>query len=199
MIMGGMFFRKTFSRGFLVVVPMGIMVMLVSRAVRALGGVLTPLMSRLSLPTFFPVVVAVLMLLSVCFLTGLVLQTRLARRAVERFEREVLGRVPGYSLIKSVSSRAMGATEGTAFAPAMFETDEGLLPAFIVEEHADGSATLFVPAVPTPAVGQIYIVERERVHRVDVPFGTAVRCISKWGVGSGKLLEAMHRNGTGPG
>jgi hypothetical protein len=48
-----------------------------------------------------------------------------------------------------------------------------------------------VPSVPTPAAGAIYIIARERVHLVDVPFTKAVSVISKWGAGAGELLKAM--------
>ena len=35
------------------------------------------------------------------------------------------------------------------------------------------------------------IIAKERVHRVDVSFATAVRVISKWGAGSSELLARM--------
>ncbi len=66
----------------------------------------------------------------------------------------------------------------------------------MVEEHADGSYTVFVPSVPTPAAGSVYILERARVHLVDVPFTQAVSVISKWGAGSRDLVAAMRRQGT---
>ena len=66
-----------------------------------------------------------------------------------------------------------------------------LVPAFVVEKHADGRYTVFVPSAPTPAVGAIYIIPKERVHFVDAPFLTAVKCVSSWGAGSAELLKAM--------
>ncbi|HEY3186986.1 MAG TPA: hypothetical protein VGJ70_05905, partial [Solirubrobacteraceae bacterium] len=62
---------------------------------------------------------------------------------------------------------------------------------FVVEEHPDGRYTVFVPAVPTPAVGAVYIMDRRRVHLLDVPFAHAVRSITQWGAGSGELLRAV--------
>jgi uncharacterized membrane protein len=63
-----------------------------------------------------------------------------------------------------------------------------------VEEHEDGSYTVFVPAVPTATVGAVYILPRARVHPVDVPFWKAVKCVTRWGAGSGELLRAMRRD-----
>ena len=65
------------------------------------------------------------------------------------------------------------------------------MPAFIVEELDDEHYVIFVPSVPTPAAGAIYIMARERVHLVDVPFTKAASVISKWGVGAGDLQKAL--------
>jgi uncharacterized membrane protein len=77
------------------------------------------------------------------------------------------------------------------FAAALVELEDALVPAFIVEEHPDGRYTVFVPSVPTPAAGAIYILDAARVHLVDVSFTTAVSVISRWGAGSWELLAAM--------
>lgn len=94
-------------------------------------------------------------------------------------------------MVRSVSRRIGNVEEGEKFSPALVEIEGALVPAFIVEEHADGRYTVFVPSAPTPAVGAIYIIPRDRVHIVDAPFLTAVKCVSTWGVGSEELLRAM--------
>ena len=50
------------------------------------------------------------------------------------------------------------------------ELEDALSPAFIIEELEDGRYTVLVPSVPTPAAGALFILPRERVHPVDVPF-----------------------------
>ena len=39
--------------------------------------------------------------------------------------------------------------------------------------------------------GAILIMPLERVHEIDVPIGTILGCVSKWGTGAGELLAAM--------
>jgi len=86
--------------------------------------------------------------------------------------------------------------------PAMYESDEGLLLAFIIEEFSDGRYTVFVPSIPTPLAGAVYIVEQKRVHPLDVPFTDALKTVSRWGSGAKDLVTAMERGararGTGP-
>jgi uncharacterized membrane protein len=50
---------------------------------------------------------------------------------------------------------------------------------------------VFVPSVPTPAAGAVYILPKERVHLVDIPFSKAVSVISKWGSGARDLRAAI--------
>ena len=68
-----------------------------------------------------------------------------------------------------------------------------LVPAFIIEELEDGRYTVFVPSIPTPFAGAVYILDRQRVHPVHVPFTDAVRVVSKWGSGAKDLVAAMDR------
>jgi uncharacterized membrane protein len=55
--------------------------------------------------------------------------------------------------------------------------------------------TVFVPSVPTPAAGAIYILPRERVHQVDISFARAAAVITKWGAGARDLRAAMRMAG----
>jgi hypothetical protein len=48
-----------------------------------------------------------------------------------------------------------------------------------------------VPSVPTPLAGAVYVLHRERVHIIDVPFTKAISSISRWGYGSKDLVAAM--------
>ena len=73
------------------------------------------------------------------------------------------------------------------------EIEDALVPAFIIEELDDGRFTVFVPSVPTPLAGAVYVLRRERVHVLDIPFTQAVRSISRWGSGSGELVAAMRK------
>jgi uncharacterized membrane protein len=105
-------------------------------------------------------------------------------------ERNVLERLPAYSLLRNLG-KSFTTEEDGGFAVVLAVIEDALVPAFVIEEHPDGRCTVFVPAVPTPTVGAIYILPAERVHRTDVSFPTAVKCITRWGEGSGELLAGM--------
>ena len=75
----------------------------------------------------------------------------------------------------------------------MLDSDDGILLAFIIEEFEDGRYTVFVPSIPTPLAGAVYVVNRSRVHPLDVPFTDALKTVSRWGSGAKDLVAAMER------
>ena len=54
---------------------------------------------------------------------------------------------------------------------------------------------MLVPSVPTPAAGSLFILPRERVHPVDVPFTSVVKVISHWGAGAGEMARGVSSPG----
>jgi uncharacterized membrane protein len=86
-----------------------------------------------------------------------------------------------------------GKSRGNIWRPAMLDSDDGILLAFIIEEFEDGRYTVFVPSIPTPLAGAVYVVNRSRVHPLDVPFTDALKTVSRWGSGAKDLVAAMER------
>ena len=106
-------------------------------------------------------------------------------------ENSLLQKIPGYEMFRAMSRQLAGQSQETAWKPAFAEIEEALVPAFIVEELDDGRFTVFVPSVPTPLAGAIYILSAKRVHPLNVPFTHAVKAITRWGEGSKELVAAM--------
>jgi uncharacterized membrane protein len=118
-------------------------------------------------------------------------KTRVGRRARERLDVSLFERIPGYALIRSLTQRLAGDDRETAWQPALAEIEEALVPAFIIETLDDGRLTVFVPSVPTPFAGAVYILTPDRVHPVNVSFAVALRSISRWGSGAKDLVKGM--------
>ena len=134
---------------------------------------------------------SLLLVLALCFLVGVAVRTRSGRAVRERLEKVLFERLPGYSLLRSLTQRMAGAGEENTWKPALAEIEDALVPAFIIEELDDDRFTVFVPSVPTPLAGAVYVLGRERVHILDIPFTQAISTISRWGSGSKDLVAAM--------
>jgi uncharacterized membrane protein len=184
------FTKTTLIGGLLVVLPIYVSLLLLLKTLSGVAALMSPVTAQLPAGTQFRQLFAMLIMIMVCFVAGLVVRTAPGIRAKNALDTYLLERIPGYTLIRGLAGRVAGTDDTEVFAVALAEIEEALVPAFVVEKHADGKYTVFVPSVPTPAAGSVYILPPERVHLVDVPFTRAVAVISKWGAGAEALLHA---------
>jgi len=187
------FAKTTLIGGILVMLPIYLSILLLLKAISGLMGLVAPITEGLPEALPFREVIAILVLIGVCFICGIAVRTGPGLRAKNAFERTVLEKIPGYALIRGLAGKIIGGSDEQSFTVVLAEIEDALVPAFLIEDCGDGQCAIFVPSVPTPAAGAIYIIANERVHRVDVPFTQAVSVISKWGSGSKALLAAMKR------
>jgi uncharacterized membrane protein len=185
------FTKTTLIGGVLVVLPVYVSALLLIKTLSGIVALLSPVTAQLPADAQFRRIIAFLIVVLVCFVAGLIVRTGTGLRAKNAFERMLLDKIPGYTLLRGLAGRLAGENKSEMFTVALAEIEEALVPAFIVEELDDGRYVIFVPSVPTPAAGAIYIIARERVHLVDVSFTKAVSVISKWGAGAGDLIKAL--------
>ena len=185
------FLANVLVGGLLIVLPIYLAVLVLLKGMQSAAGLLRPVTALL--PAGLPAarLLSLALVLVVCFLIGIAVRTRVGRSLRERVERSLFERLPGYALFRSLTQRLAGEGRESAWKPALVEIEEALVPAFIIEELEDGRFTVFVPSVPTPFAGAVYILSRERVHALDVPFTQAIKSISRWGSGSKDLVAAM--------
>lgn len=192
------FTKTTLIGGLLIILPIYVAVLLLAKAVKGLLGLLAPVTAQLPAGVEFRQIIAILLLIAVCFVVGLIVRTGPGLRAKNAFEQAVLEKLPGYTFLRGLAKRLTGSSEERTLQPALVEIEDALCPAFIVEELGDGSYTVLVPSAPTPMAGSIYILPRERVHPVNIPFTKAIGVFSKWGTGAGQFVQAMQRAGAQP-
>jgi len=188
------FITSTVVGGLFIVVPVYLAVLLLLKGMKSAASLVRPVAAMV--PDWLPGenLLSLVLVLALCFLVGVAVRTRSGRAVRERLEVAFFERLPGYGLLRSLTQRLAGDSDEQAWRPALAEIEEALVPAFIIEELADGRFTVFVPSVPTPLAGAVYVLRRERVHIVDIPFTQAISSISRWGSGSKDLVAAM-RNG----
>jgi uncharacterized membrane protein len=183
-------FGATLVAGILVVAPVYLCGLLLLKVMKTLADLLKPVAALL--PRWLPdELLSLLLLLVICFLVGAAMRTS-AGRAIERgIEHSLLEKIPGYTLLRSLTRRLAGNSEDETWKPALIEIEHALVPAFIIEEHVDGRYTVFVPSVPTPFAGAVYVLAAERVHPVNTAFTQALKAVSRWGMGCKDLVAAM--------
>ena len=129
------FTKTTLIGGLLIILPLYLSILLLLKTLAGVGALIAPVTAQLPAALQFRQVIAMLIVIFVCFLAGLVVRTGPGLRAKTAIERNVLDRIPGYGLIRGLTSRIAGRQEDDTFAVALVEIEDALVPAFIVEEH----------------------------------------------------------------
>jgi uncharacterized membrane protein len=167
--------RRTLIEGALVVLPIGAVVLLVLGPVNRIERAADPLAGTV----VHPAIVAVAGLLLICLAVGLAIRSALGRRIPALIEGALLDRLPGYRLAKAFATDGpWSGAGGRAVRPALAAIEEGLCPALVMDEFADGRLVVFVPGAPAPMAGAIYVFAPEKVTLIDVPLLPFLRTIS---------------------
>lgn len=187
----GQFLGTNLLAGILVITPIYLALLLLFKAASSVMNVVRPIANLV--PEWLPAehILSLLLVLTICFLIGLLIRTAVGKELWERLETGVCQRIPGYQLARSLTRRLSGKTHDNVWKPALAEIEESLVPAFVIEDLSDGRFTVFVPSVPTPFAGTIYVLTPERVHLLDVPFAEVLKVLTRWGAGTADLVAAM--------
>jgi uncharacterized membrane protein len=189
------FLKLTVVGGLLVVLPIWVSLLLLFKAIKGAMAMLLPIAKLLPQWFVHEKIVALGLLLVICFVVGLFIRTRPGKRIGHWLTQHIFERIPGFAVMRGITRQFAGDKEEESFQPALVEIEEALVPAFIIEKHADGQFTIFVSSSPTPMAGAIYILPPERVHPVDVPLRKAMVCVTKWGSGAAEMRAAMRSGG----
>jgi uncharacterized membrane protein len=188
------FVKTTLVGGLLFLIPVVLVVLLVQKALHLAGRGLAPVAHLLPTQGVIGItvaqVVAVCSLLFVCFMAGLAIRTRAGARLNAQLERMILQRMPGFTFVKTIARGLAGLEAGAELSVALARIEEAWVLSFVVERHASGLFTVFVPSAPTPAAGSIYYLTEDRLKLLDVPVSVAVGCIMRLGIGSRELLDS---------
>jgi uncharacterized membrane protein len=183
---------KTLARGILFLVPIALLIILLVQAVKFIARLLDPLAKLVPTETVIGLVVvdllAVLAIAALCFLVGVLARTASVAAVGDQLERLLLRRIPGFTLIKSMTEGMIGIDTGSAVEVALAWIEESWVLAFVMERHGNGLSTVFVPSAPTPAAGAIYYLPETRLRLLDVSVSAAIACITTLGIGSRQLL-----------
>ena len=159
------FVTSTLVGGLFVVVPVYLAVLLLLKGMKSVAGLVQPVAALL--PEWIPAPNAALPAAgAVRSVSSSAPPCALERgaRLASAWRRCSSSELPGYDLLRSLTQRLAGDGDEDAWKPALAEIEDALVPAFVIEELADGRLTIFVPSVPTPFAGAVYILDRERVH-----------------------------------
>ena len=194
------FLKTSLVGGLFVLLPLLLFYLLFSELLQLVVVLATPIADLFPKGTFdevkTPVVIAVILIVGVSFIFGLALRSMLLRRAGLWLESTVLGRIPLYTAVKSLSRGLVGAKDDTAFRPAVLNSPDGQREiVYVIEDHGDGNLTVLVPWAPASFSGRVKIMASDRIQMLDATLDEVSRALSFWGVGTRHLLDRVISGG----
>ncbi|MDX9924599.1 MAG: DUF502 domain-containing protein [Ignavibacteriaceae bacterium] len=188
------FIRTTLFGGFLIVLPIIVLIFVLKWFFDFLTSYIRPITNLLIETTNIERVVASLIaiaiMLIIFFIVGLIVQTKIGKIFFEFMEERFLKRVPLYKIIKETVIQLFGGEKILFKGVALVRPfgNDTLITAFITDQ-IDDYYTVFVPSAPAPTGGYIYHIHKDNVTIIDYPVEEAMRTVLSLGAGSKVLLN----------
>ena len=147
--------------------------------------------SALGLTFLFLIAVAILLIL--CFLSGLAARRAIGRKFSQTIEKQLVMVFPKYAIYKDIVAGNIG---GDALAPSLvpvtLRLDDMIRIGFEAGRTERGLGIVYLPGSPDPWIGSVVLVEPDRIQQLDVDFNETAAICERLGRASGKLLASAN-------
>jgi len=187
------FLKTTVLGGIVFLVPLVIFIVVLGKAVILVNQLATPIAATFPAESVGGLavvhIVALLLLVFICFLAGLAARTPAAARLVESLEANVLDKIPAYALMKAKAGSVLSVEDAEGMVPILIQFDDSWQLGFEVEKLKDDRSLVFLPGAPDPWSGSVCVVTGDRVSKLDASVGAVAAMMKRLGKGSSELLE----------
>lgn len=185
--------RMTVVGGALFLAPFIVLIIILGEAIQIFRVVTEPVAELIPIESAvgveIPRILALILLVVVCFLAGLFAQTKMAKRMVDWLEVTLLSNLPGYSFMKNMGEEAAGKAPTEKYQSVLVRFDDSWQLGFLVERTPGGHGVVFVPGSPSPWTGSVVIVDEDRITLIDKATASCTKCLQSLGEGTGKLVK----------
>lgn len=188
--------RATIVGGALFLTPIIVLTLILGKALKLLRKFLAPVSQHIPIESFMgletPKLLAIVVLVFICFLAGLFARTSMAKSMVRWLETTLLSNLPGYSFMKNLGEEYAGSTPTHSYQSVLVRFDDACQIGFLVEHIPDGRVVVFIPGSPSPWTGSVFIFNEDRITLLDEATNSAVKCLQRLGAGTGTLINGAH-------
>jgi uncharacterized membrane protein len=186
------FLRTTVLGGAFFLMPIVVLAYLLNKAFdfarRGLKPVATIIPDQLVSGATMEAVMAIGLIVLLCFLAGLFARTLVAQKITFELESAVLSKVPAYDYLKQAGSSMMGLGEMAEHPVVLAQLGDAWRLGVQTDIVNSGLTAVFIPNSPNTFSGSVFFVASDKVRRLDVPLARALRCLERCGVGGESLL-----------
>ena len=128
-------------------------------------------------------ILAVAMILLVCFLAGIASQSVLGDKLHSGLNERLLNIFPRYGFLKNMAEGMAGIGYEERLKPVRVTFDDHQMVGLEVERTDDRRVVVYLPGSPDPWSGSVATVEIERVEPMQAPFKVVIKALRTAGVG----------------
>lgn len=187
------FLRATITGGILFLIPVILLIIILDKATDILSVVASPFAKWLPDNLIFGLdgsnLIAIFMLILICFVAGLFFRWKRAQKSIHTIEDRLLKYLPGYTLLKSFTADFLHADTEVFLKPIILKDEDSYSLGFLVDETEDGLCTVFVPEVPRCDSGDIKIVKADQIQKLNVPNNKWIGTLRTYGKGASSLIN----------
>lgn len=189
------FIKTTIVGGLMLLLPLVVVVLIIGKAFQISMVVAKPLGALIPVDSVGGValanILAVLVIVVLCYLAGLVARFSGIRRKVAGIEELLIATLPGYAFAKTLVSGVVKAEDEVGkMTPVLVALDDYKQIAFEVERTPGGNVVVFLPGAPNPWSGSVAYFSEDRVEPLDMAPQDAIKNIRVLGRGSAKITAA---------
>lgn len=187
------FVKTTLIGGFFLVIPLVLLILIIDKVLDILRKLVAPISDLIPVETVAGItvsrIIALLVLLLLCFIAGLFAKTKKANELKKWIEAKVLSKIPGYTLLKGMTESAVGMESEDLKDVVLVDVEEVWQIGFLMDEIDDELSSVYIPGAPNPMSGDVFFVKKERLKKLDLPQFSAMKIYKKLGLDAGKILK----------
>jgi len=190
------FLKTTAIGGLIFLLPLAVIGGLLGYVYNVVLVIYEPLKKHLPVSTVAGTAVLFLMavgiLVMLCFLCGLAARRAIARKFSQLVEKHLVMVFPKYAIYKDILAGNVG---GDAHAPSLvpvtIQFDDSIRIGYEAGRTERGLVIVYLPGSPDPWMGSVVLVEPGRVQPLNVDFGETSAICERLGRDSGPLLASV--------
>lgn len=186
------FLKATLIGGLIFLIPVVVLIFIFAQAIDVMLIVADPLADVIPVDSIGGIatanIIALLAILVICLLAGLAARTGPVQRLAERIEHGLLGKLPGYAMIKGLAS-SFDKSRAAELKPVLVNFSELARVGLEVERIGDDRLAVYLPDAPNAWSGIVGIVSADLVEQLDAPVSAVLSHAELMGKDSEKLLS----------
>ncbi len=190
------FLKTTAIGGLIFLLPLAVIGGLLGYVSNVVMTIYTPLSKKLPVSTATGTailfLIAVGILVALCFLCGFLARRAIARKFSELVEKYLVMAFPKYAIYKDILAGNIGGDAAApSLVPATIRFDDAIRVGYEAGRTERGLVIVYLPGSPDPWTGFVALVEADRVQPLDLDFGETSAICERLGRNSAQLLGAV--------